>query len=181
MSITRRQFVKGAAIAGGAVMMTGLPPFLRHAYAYAVSMPLQKFMDPMPLFGSGIPLAATAGNSVYGRGLLPADRRRVPSAAPLAPPRPPDETLRLCRPYGEPHAPGRRHRCHERQAGSFQLQIRAAGAHILPTTRPSRARGTAAAGRIGRRSTSTAAWFPGPATAGRSTGSAPTRVSSAPR
>jgi spore coat protein A, manganese oxidase len=63
--ITRRQFVKGAAIAGGAAMMTGLPPFLRNAYAYATSMPLQKFIDRMPLWGSDIPLAGLAPTQPY--------------------------------------------------------------------------------------------------------------------
>jgi spore coat protein A len=68
--ITRRQFIKGAAIAGGAMMMPGLGPFVRNGHAYATSMPLKKFVWPMPMFGGNrdlpfpvkdIPLAATAG------------------------------------------------------------------------------------------------------------------------
>ena len=38
--ITRRQFIKGAAIAGGAMMMPGLPPFLRKGHAFGWSTPL---------------------------------------------------------------------------------------------------------------------------------------------
>ena len=55
--ITRRQFIKGAAIAGGAMMMPGLGPFVRNGYAFGWSMPLQKFIQRMPLFGGDIPLA----------------------------------------------------------------------------------------------------------------------------
>jgi spore coat protein A, manganese oxidase len=71
--ITRRQFIKGAAIAGGAMMMPGLGPFVRNAHAYATSIRLQKFVWRMPMFGGSrpgidvpeIPLAATAG-APYG-------------------------------------------------------------------------------------------------------------------
>jgi spore coat protein A len=63
--ITRRQFIKGAAIAGGAMMMPGLGPFVRNAHAYAVSMPLQKFIQRMPRFVFDIPLAAKAPNQFY--------------------------------------------------------------------------------------------------------------------
>jgi len=56
--ITRRQFIKGAAIAGGAMMMPGLGPFVRKGHAFGFSMPLEKFIQPMPLFGGEIPLAA---------------------------------------------------------------------------------------------------------------------------
>jgi len=73
--ITRRQFIKGAAITGGAMMMPGLGPFVRHGHAYAASMPLEKFIQPMPMFGAravgypaaipDIPLAATSGAKSY--------------------------------------------------------------------------------------------------------------------
>ena len=56
--ITRRQFIKGAAIAGGAMVMPGLGPFVRKGHAFGFSMPLEKFIQPMPLFGGEIPLAA---------------------------------------------------------------------------------------------------------------------------
>jgi len=63
--ITRRQFIKGAAIAGGAMMMPGIPPFLRDAHAYAISPPLRKFIDPMPLFVFNIPLASKFTTQPY--------------------------------------------------------------------------------------------------------------------
>ena len=55
--ITRRQFIKGAAIAGGAMMMPGMKPFLRDAHAFATSRSVKKFIDPLPQFGAEIPLA----------------------------------------------------------------------------------------------------------------------------
>jgi hypothetical protein len=66
--ITRRQFIKGAAIAGGAMMMPALPPFVRKGHAFAWSMPLKKFHpdQPMPMFGAGIPLAQQAANPYTG-------------------------------------------------------------------------------------------------------------------
>src|SRR3990170_1375525 len=63
--ITRRQFIKGAAIAGGARRMPGIPPFLRAARAYAISPPLRKFIDPMPLFVFNIPLASKFTTQPY--------------------------------------------------------------------------------------------------------------------
>ena len=63
--ITRRQFIKGAAIAGGAMLMPGLPPFLRNGQAFGWSPPLKKFLDPMPLFGAGIPLAQQVSGNPY--------------------------------------------------------------------------------------------------------------------
>jgi len=62
--ITRRQFIKGAAIAGGAMMMPGMRPFVRDAYAFSNSQPLIKFTHgttPLAMkmreFGVDIPLA----------------------------------------------------------------------------------------------------------------------------
>ena len=54
---------------------------------------------------------------------------RAATLAAAAPPvsSKPDEALRLRRPYRELQAPGRRRRCHEGQAGSHQVQFRAAG------------------------------------------------------
>jgi len=63
--ITRRQFIKGAAIAGGAMMMPGMPPFLRKGHAFGWSTPLKKFMDPMPLFVTDIPLATRFTDQKY--------------------------------------------------------------------------------------------------------------------
>jgi len=50
--ITRRQFIKGAAIAGGAMMMPSMPPFLRSAHAFYQSP------TTIPLFGTTLRGAA---------------------------------------------------------------------------------------------------------------------------
>jgi spore coat protein A len=53
--ISRRQFIKGAAIAGGAMMMPSIRPFLRDAYAYYQSPPT------IPLFRTNFRGIGTIG------------------------------------------------------------------------------------------------------------------------
>jgi len=74
--ITRRQFIQTSALAAGAVAGSGILLTPRGAQAYAVSMPLQKFSQAMPMFGAralsypaaipDIPLAAQATNPYAG-------------------------------------------------------------------------------------------------------------------
>ncbi|OPY84248.1 MAG: Spore coat protein A [Syntrophorhabdus sp. PtaU1.Bin153] len=58
MKVTRREFLKYSAITGAAMSLP-LKFGVRAAQAYAVSMPLRKFIQPMPMFGAralGYPL-----------------------------------------------------------------------------------------------------------------------------
>jgi len=62
--ITRRQFIKGAAIAGGAMMMPGMPPFLRNAHAFYQSPYIPLFRTTLRGVGpGGIPVAASSGTA----------------------------------------------------------------------------------------------------------------------
>ena len=63
MRLTRRDFVKTTAMSAAAI--AAYKASVRSAYAYANSMPLQKFIDPMPLFNVNIPLAALAPTQPY--------------------------------------------------------------------------------------------------------------------
>jgi spore coat protein A, manganese oxidase len=65
MKVTRREFIKTTAMAAGAVAGSGILLTPRGAQAYAASMPLQKFIQPMRLFGADIPLAK-ADTTKYG-------------------------------------------------------------------------------------------------------------------
>ena len=179
--LTRRDFVKTTAMSAAAI--AAYKASIRSAYAFGHSMPLQKFIQPMPMFGAGIPLAQKAPDpTVRGRGLLPADRRCVPAATPSAAPAIATRLYGYADHTGNSQHLGGAVACQTGQAGPLHLHIpRCRQATSSRTTRPSRARETAATGRIGRRSTFTAASYPGPATVGRSTGSALIRRSSAPR
>lgn len=50
--ISRREFIKISAGAAGAMAASGILLTPRGAQAYANSMPLQKFIQPMPMFGA---------------------------------------------------------------------------------------------------------------------------------
>src|SRR5574341_239858 len=63
--ISRREFIRISAGAAGALAASGVLLTPRGAQAYAVSMPLQKFIQPMPMFGAGIPLAGLAPTQPY--------------------------------------------------------------------------------------------------------------------
>ena len=63
--ITRRHFIKTSAMAAAAVAGSGILLTPRGAQAYAVSRRLRKFIDPMPEFGAGIPLAAPTPTQPY--------------------------------------------------------------------------------------------------------------------
>jgi len=66
MPINRREFVKASAMAGAGLLLAGGSK----AFGYSVSMPLKKFVVPLPVFGGpgalDIPLAKTAGTPYQG-------------------------------------------------------------------------------------------------------------------
>jgi spore coat protein A len=63
MKLTRRDFVKTTAIGAAGIM--AYKAGLRSGYAYAVSEPLRKFIQRMPLFGTDIPLAQPFTSQPY--------------------------------------------------------------------------------------------------------------------
>ncbi|MBI5018633.1 MAG: multicopper oxidase domain-containing protein [Deltaproteobacteria bacterium] len=68
MGMNRRQFLK-AGIVGGAGWVAWQGGFVTpKGHAYQVSRGLRKFIQPLPLFGTNIPLAA-ADNVTYGAGV----------------------------------------------------------------------------------------------------------------
>jgi spore coat protein A, manganese oxidase len=63
--ISRREFLKYAGIAGAAAALP-LKIGVRSAQAFSQTIPLSKFTQPMRIFGTDIPLAATTGTPYAG-------------------------------------------------------------------------------------------------------------------